>query len=379
MTVFRPGSLLTEFRALATGIWVLFRQEISGKATLTRRQLILMAGGALTGLTAVLLVPASLTLLLSQALVSLAGWQPLTASGTSALIMAAVSALTGWLVFRSGGARLKAESLRPSQTLQSLKSAAAALTNQPLIPTPTPNPMNTRQAFQDALHETADTVGHQARRAGRAAQDTASALGQNFDPGPFFASALAWLDAILTPQNRALAGRALTSAVALPRRHPAFATVLGLGGLYLLWEKTRGKSLQRTVSDYASEVSGYADDLRSTAAKGYQATAKAGSDIRDSIQDTASRFTENGRHAAQQCGSAASQTAGRVREAYQEARSSVEDGVEQITETAHQLRKDAEAGYRKAREFAHEEPALAIAGGVALAIGAVLLVKSSRR
>jgi gas vesicle protein len=155
--------------------------------------------------------------------------------------------------------------------------------------------------------------------------------------------------------------------------------MLGVGGLYLLWEKTREKSLQRMVADYTSEASGYADDLRKTAVKGFKATAEAGRDIRGSVQDAASRFTENGRNAAQQFSSAATQTAERVREAYQDARSSVGDGVEQIADTAHQLRKDAEAGYRKAREFAKEEPALAIAGGVALAIGAVLLVKSSRR
>jgi len=371
----RLGSLTGELQALVSGTWVLLCQEMAGKATLTRRQVILMAAGALTALTAILLVLAGFTLLLSQLLVSEAGWRPLMAGGLSALIIAVFFAITGWLVFRNSGARLKTSSLLPRQTLQSIKTTAAALTNQPLIPHPPTTPMNTRQEFTDAMHQTADTVEHQAQRAARCAQS----LGQKLDPGPFFASALAWMDAILTPQNRALAGRALTSAVALPRRHPAVAAMLGVGGLYLLWEKTREKSLQRMVADYTSEASGYADDLRKTAVKGFKATAEAGRDIRGSVQDAASRFTENGRNAAQQFSSAATQTAERVREAYQDARSSVGDGVEQIADTAHQLRKDAEAGYRKAREFAKEEPALAIAGGVALAIGAVLLVKSSRR
>lgn len=372
-------SFLTgEFKALALGHWAMLRQEMTGKANLTRRQVILMTAGALTALTAILLVLAALTLLLSQILVSAAGWQPLIAGGTSALIIAAIFAVTGWLVFRSGEARLKAEGLRPSQTIQSLQSAAAALTNQPYIPTPPPpTPMKTREDLNDALHQTAESVETQARRAARAVHDTASTLGSKLDPGPLFASALAWVDAVLTPHNRALAGQAMATVASLPRRHPLFSAALALGGIYLM--RNRDHSVRRTVEDYLSEAGGYADDLRRTAAKGYKATAEAGRDIRGSVYEGAHRFAESGRQAADQFGTAATHTAERVRGAYEEARSSMADGVEQISETAHQLRKDAEAGYRKAREFAKEEPALAIAGGVALAIGALLLVKSSRR
>ena len=79
----RFQSLSAEIKALAAGHWQLFRQEMSGKVSHTRQQTLWMAAGALTALTAILLVLAGLTLLLSQLLVSQAGWQPLTAGGVS--------------------------------------------------------------------------------------------------------------------------------------------------------------------------------------------------------------------------------------------------------------------------------------------------------
>lgn len=372
----RLQTLGSEIKALASGSWTLFRQEMSGKAEFTRRQTILMAAGALTALTAILLVLAGLTLLLAQLLVSRLGWEPMTAGGVAALTVAVCFALTGWLVFRSSANSLKTRSLKPDQTIQSLRTAAAALTNQPLIP-PTPTPMKTRQEFNDALHHTADSVEYQARRAARAVQDTASSLSQKLDPGPFFASALAWVDAVMTPQNRALAGKALTAVSALPRRHPVFSAALALGGIYLL--RNRDQSIGRRVDNYVSEARGYADDLRRTAAQGYQATVEAGRDIGGAVTGNARHFAESGRQAAAQFNATATRTAERVRGAYEDARTSVAEGMDHLSETAQQLRKDAEAGYRKAKEFAKEEPALAIAGGVALAIGALLLVKSSRR
>ena len=375
----RLGALAGEIKALAAGHWMLLRQEMAGKAVLTQQQIILMVAGLLTALTAILLVLAALTLFLGQLLISQAGWLPLIAAGVSAFIIALIFALTGWMVFRSGGQRLKTEGLSPRQTLQSIKSATAALTNQPLIPNPPTTPMNTRKEFRDAVNQTAETVEQQARRAGRAVQDTAQSLNRSFDPGAFFAQALSWVDAVLTPQNRALAGKALSAAALLPRRHPGLAVLLGLGGVYLAWQKSRDTSFRHTVEGYAAGAADYADEIRRTAAKGYKATATAGRDIRSSVNDATERFTETGRNVAGQFGAAATQTAERVRGAYEDARESVSDGVEQLSATTRQLRRDAEAGYQKAREFAKEEPALAIAGGVALAIGALLLVKSSRR
>ena len=375
----RLGSLAGEFQALATGSWMLFRQEMEGKVALTRQQTILMAAGLTTALTAILLVLAGLTLLLSQIFVSQARWEPMLSGGISALIIALIFALTGWLVFRGGGQKLKSEGLKPSQTIKSLRSAASAFTNQPVIPTPPPNPMNSRKEFQDALTETADTVNFQAKRASRAVQDTAQSLGEKLDIGAFFTQALSWVDAVLTPQNRALAGKALSSAAMLPRRHPTVAALVGLGGLYLAWQKSRGTSTRKTIDGYLDGASDYADEVRRTAEKGYKATAAAGRDLRGSLYETTERFTETGRNAASQFGAAATHTADRVRGAYEDARDSVTEGVEHLAATSRQLRKEAGAGYHKAKEFAKEEPALAIAGGVALAIGALLLVKSSRR
>jgi hypothetical protein len=59
-------ALAGEVKALAAGSWNLFRQEMSGKLTRTRQQSLWMVAGALTALTAILLVPSGLTLLLSQ-------------------------------------------------------------------------------------------------------------------------------------------------------------------------------------------------------------------------------------------------------------------------------------------------------------------------
>ena len=67
-------TLTAELKALAIGHWQLFRQEMSGKVTHTRQQTLWMAAGALTALTAILLLLSGITLLLSQLLVSSAGW-----------------------------------------------------------------------------------------------------------------------------------------------------------------------------------------------------------------------------------------------------------------------------------------------------------------
>ena len=133
-------ALSGELRALASGHWELLRQEMSVKVTHTRQQTLWMAAGALTALTAILLVLAGMTLLLSQVFVSSAGWEPLVAGGISALIIATSFALIGWLIFRRSGARLKEEGFTPEQTLHSLKTAAQALSNQPIVPIPPPTP-----------------------------------------------------------------------------------------------------------------------------------------------------------------------------------------------------------------------------------------------
>jgi hypothetical protein len=379
----RFHSLSAELKALAIGHWQLFRQEMSGKVSHTRQQSLWMAAGALTALTAILLVLAGLTLLLSQLFVSQAGWQPLTAGGVSSLTSATIFALTGWLVFRNSSSRLRTEGLTPDLTLHSLKTAAQALSNQPVTPNPIPTAMNTRQNIQDALHQTAETVEYQARRAGRAVQETASSFTTNFDPGAFFTAALAWTDTVLTPRNRALAGRALGAAAAFPRRHPVPAAILGLGALYALWRRSKGTTLRDTVEDFATTntqaVKDCIHDTRRSASNGAHAAAAAGRDIRNSLFETAATVADTSRAAASQFGKATTATVDSVREVYENARHSVAEGADRAAETARQLREDAEAGYKKAREFAKEEPALVIAGGVALALGALLLVKSSRR
>ena len=386
-------SLTTEFKALAAGHWTLFRQEIAGKATHTRQQSIWIAAGGLTAFTALLLLLAGCILLMSQALVTRAGWQPLDAAGASALGLTLLTAFTGWLVFRRSGRRLRAESLTPDVTLRALKHTAAALTHQPVDPVPVapstptlyplPSPMNTRQTIQNSLHQTADTVETQARRVGQAVQDTADSISRNFDPGVFFSAALAWVDTVLTPRNRALAGRALGVAAAFPRRHPVPSAILGLGALYIAWQRAKGTPSRDRVEEYAhSKVEAVKDRLeesRRYAANGISAAAAAARDLRESIHSNAASLADQGRAAASQFGKSTTATAESVREAYECARDSVAEGVDRAAETARQIREDAEAGYRKAREFAREEPALVIAGGVALALGALLLVKSSRR
>jgi ElaB/YqjD/DUF883 family membrane-anchored ribosome-binding protein len=376
-------ALRGEIKALAAGSWELFRQEMSGKLTQTRQQTLLMVAGALTALTAILLLLTSLTLLLSQLLVTEANWQPLLAGGCSALVIATIFALSGWLVFRNSGKRLKAVSLKPTQTLNSLKSAAVALTNRPLPPNPTNNPMNTQQAFQDTLHQTANTVEHQARRAGRAVAETTQSLSDKLDPGAFFSQVMTWVDGILTPQNRALAGRALTAVTAMPRRHPIPSLLLGVAGLCMVWRKAKGTTAREAVENYAAEQADKLRDLtaeaKSSANRSFRSAVASGRDAGSSFCQSASRVADHGRTVAQRVGHAANNTADQVRDVYEEARSSLTDGVDHLADSTRQLRKDAEAGYDKAKAFAKEEPALAIAGGVALAIGAFLLVRSSRR
>ena len=379
----RIHALTGEIKALAAGSWELFRHEMAGKISDTRQQTMLMTVGALTALTAILLILSGLTLLLAQVLVTQGHWQPLVAGGCSALIIAAIFALSGWLVFRNSSKRLKAGSLKPTETLNSLKSAAAALTNRPLPTNLSHTPMNNSQTFQDTLHQTANTVEHQARRAARAMTDTAQTLSDKLDPGAFFAQALTWVDAILTPQNRALACRALQAATVIPRRHPLASTLLGVAGLCMCWRKSQGTAARNAVEDYAAEqadkLRSFSDGTRRSANRSFKSAVASGRDFGDSLCQSASRVADQGRHAFQQAERAATSTVDQVRDVYEEARSSLSDGVDHLADSTRQLRKDAEAGYYKARAFAKEEPALAIAGGVALAIGALLLVRSSRR
>ena len=379
----RFTSLTAELKALASGHWELLRQEMSGKVAHTTQQTIWMAAGALTALTAILLVLAGITLLFSQIFVSFADWTPLVAGGVSALIVALLFALTGWLVFRSSGKSLLNESLLPNLTLHSLKTAASALTNQPVIPTPLPQAMNTNKTVADTLHQTANTVEYQARRAGRAVQDTAQSLAGSFNPGAFFSAALAWVDTVLTPRNRALAGKALGTAAMFGRRHPVPTVVLGLGALYVVWQRSKGTPTHDEMEDYirskVDTVKDRYEETRRHAANGFSAAAAAGRDLRESLHNTVGSVASHSRTAASEFGKASTATVDSVREAYDTARHSVIEGVDRAAETARQLREDAEAGYKRAKEFAKEEPALAIAGGVALALGALLLVKSSRR
>ncbi len=379
----RLSNLAAELKALATGHWQMFRQEMSGKVTHTRRQTLWIAVGVIIALTAILLLLSGITLLISQALVTHAGWPPLTAGGLSALAVALLFALTGFLFFRHGGANLRSATFTPGRTLDSLKIAASALTNQPLIPNTKSPPMNTRQSVTNALNQTADTVEYQARRAGRAVQDTAQSLSRNFDPGAFFSAALAWVDTVLTPGNRAIAGKALGTATSLTRRHPVPAAILGLGALYVAWQRAKGTPPRDTVEDYVQAAAGSVkerfDDTRRYAANSFSAAASAGRDLRGTAYHTMDDLAGHTRSAASEFGKATSATAEAVRDAYATARESMSETAERAAETARQLRHDAEAGFRKAKEFAKDEPALAVAGGVALVLGALLLVKSSRR
>ena len=379
----RFQSLTAELKALATGHWQLFRQEMSGKVTHTRQQTIWMVAGALTALTAILLLLAGIALLLSQLLVSYADWPPLTAGGVSSLVVAVLFAVTGWIVFQRSSSSLRSGRLTPDLTLHSLKTAAQMLTNQPVIPNPIPNTMNTRQTVSDALHQTADTVEYQARRAGRAVQDTANSLTKNFDPGAFCTAALAWVDTVLTPGNRAMAGKALGTAAAFGRRHPVPTVILGLGALFVAWQRAKGSPSRDSIEDYmqskTENLKDRYDETRRHASNGLSAAAAVGRDLRESLHSTVGNVASHSRTAAAEFGKASTATAETVREAYETARQTVSEGVDRAAETARRLREDAEAGYTKAKEFAKEEPVLAIAGGIALAIGAVLLVKSSRR
>ena len=373
-------SLAGELKALARGHWQLLQQEMSGKATRTRQQTALMAAGALTALTAVLLALTGLTLLLSQALVAKAGWEPILAAAVSSLTIASVFALAGWLVFSRSGARLQQEGFMPVETLHTLKSTVQALTNQPINPTPTPTPMKTLEEAQDALHQTAESVESQARRTGREAGQTFQSIREKLRPGALLAMVLAGAEALLNPRNRDTAGRALSTVAAFPRRHPALTSLVGLGAVYWYWHRSNGsRGLEDYVAEKANAGKDFAGEARRTAARSCQSAAAAGRDLRSSLHETAARVADNGRTAASQFGHAAAATAEAVRETYDHTRDSVIEGVEKLTETAHQLREDAAASYRRARRFAKEEPALLIAGGIALAFGAMLLVKSSRR
>ncbi|MES2706546.1 MAG: phage holin family protein [Verrucomicrobiota bacterium] len=383
--------LADEVRALAAGHWAMFRLEMAGKARLTRQQAILAIAGVIAALTAMLLLLFSITLMLSQLLVSLAHWDAPVAAGVSALFIAIAAGLTGFILIRNAGSALREEGVTPKETLRSLRVSAATLADQPLQPQiPPPTTMNTSKQFRSAVNHTAETIQDQTRRAGRAVRNTADTISSKFDPGAFFSNVMTWVDDILNPQNRALAGRALAAASVLPRRHPLPAAVIGFGAAWMLWRKMQQESAQEAVESFsatsAEACRDFIDQSSSAVRKGYraasegaQAAVRASHDVRGAFNDASSRWADSGRHAAATLKEATHDAATRAREVYDDARGYVTDTVESAADTAKKIRKDAEAGLKKAQEFAREEPALAIAGGIALAIGAVLLVKSSRR
>ncbi len=208
--------------------------------------------------------------------------------------------------------------------------------------------------------------------------------------GPFFSSALTWVDAVLTPQNFALAGRGLAWAARFPRRHPLPVAVLGASALYWAYRRSQPPTLRATLQDFSransQALQHCAQQTRRSLAEGYSAAATAKQDIRSSVheirenvQNAAAQFAENGRLAASRMGQSAAATAEIAREAYENALHSVSQSAEKVADTARQLQEDAEAAYRDAAKLAREKPALALAGGLALALGALLLAKSSRR
>jgi ElaB/YqjD/DUF883 family membrane-anchored ribosome-binding protein len=380
----------------------MLRLEIAAKARLTRRQTILAAAGAAAALTAVLLLLSALTLLLGQLLVSLAGWPPLVAGGLSALLIGLIAAGGGVFIIRNAATAIGKEGVAPKETIASLRSTAATLADQPLQPptaaplssTSPSNPidtMNTPKQFRRAMHDTAETIQDQTRRAGRAVRETADTISSKFDPGAFFANVMTWVDDFMHPNNRALASRALAAASVLPRRHPLPAALIGAGAAWMLYRKMHPEqTAQEAVEDFSATTSSacrdFVDQSSSAVKKGYraatqgaEAAARAGRDVRDAFNEASGRWADSGRAAAATLRQATTDATARAREVYDDAREYVSETSDSMAETAKQLRKDAEAGIKKAKEFAREEPALTIAGGIALAIGAALLVKSSRR
>lgn len=383
--------LADEVRALAAGHWTMLRLEMAAKAALTKRQTVLAAAGAVAALTAVLLLLTALTLLLSQLLVTFAHWDPLVSGGVSALFIALLFGVGGFLILRNAGSAIKEEGLAPKETIRSLRLSAATLTDQPILPqTPIPTTMNTPKQFRNAVNQTAETIQDQTRRAGRAVRDTAETISNKFDPGAFFSNVMTWVDDILNPQNRALASRAMTAAAVLPRRYPLPAAVIGAGAAWMLWKKMQQQSAQEAIESFsetgAEACRDFVDQTSSAVKKGYraatqgaQATVRASRDVRDAWTDASHRWADSGRSAAATLKEATHDAASRAREVYDDAREYVSDTADTVADTAKKIRKDAEAGFKKAQDFAREEPALAIAGGLAVAVGAFLLVKSSRR
>ncbi len=379
----RLTSLAGEVKALAAGHWMLLRQELAGKAALSKKQLTLMAAGAVAALTAVFLILAALTLLLTQLLVSVSELPPLAAGGISALIVAICFALTGWLVIRSGGRSIAEEGLAPRQTLQSLKSAANTLTNAPFIPSNPDTPMKTRQEFQETIRETAETVDQQARRAGRAVSDSARNLRNSAEPASLFAAVLSWADMLMTPRNRAALSSTLNAVGTMPRKYPASSALLGIAGLYLAWQKLGRSGSMESTLEFAGHQSRQA---RRKAAEAYESAQDslanafaAGRDIKEALSGISKRLSKDTRSAANRFSESASSAMDGAAEAYETSRETLSDSAARVMDTARQFREDAEDGLKKARDFAKDEPALVIAGGLALALGTVLLVKSSRR
>ncbi len=224
----------------------------------------------------------------------------------------------------------------------------------------------------------------------RPGQTAAAPPRAGFAPSPRFSSALAWVDATLTPQNFALVGRGLSWAARFPRRHPLPIALLGASALYWAYRRSQPPTLRGTLLDFtranSQALQSCAQQTRRSAAEGFGAASAASRgirtsahEIRENVQEAATKVAENSRLAASRLGQSAAATAEAAREACEAALHSAKESAEKVAEAARQFQDDAEVACQKVGSLARQKPALALVGGLALALGALLLAKSSRK
>lgn len=381
----RYSAFLSSLTSLAITHWDQLKQEMGGKATLSRKKIALIAAGGVTALTGLVFFLTALTLLLTRALVVEAGWSALAAGAAATGIMGAVFTAGGILLIMRSKARLAAEPILPTQTIESFKASTMAMAS-PIAPPPNTQPfqtMNARNSINDNLHRAASAAEDQCNRARRSVGDTLHSLADKIEAAPLLVSALGWAETLLNPQSRDRALNVARGAAALPARHPLPAALIGAGLGWALWRQITREDLGETINDAGSQARGAYDRASSQAVNAFNGAAETAqrttNRVRETVSDTAHRWADTARSAAATVRETAEETANRARGYYNDARSAVHDTAEHARNGAQRAREEAEAGLEKARDFAREQPVMALAGAAALGALVVLLSKSSRR
>lgn len=124
------AELASETSQLVRQEVALAQTEITNKATRVGKQVGYLVVGGAVGYAALLVVLAAVTIGLARLISNLTNWTELTSAFIAALVVGVIVGIVAYSLIMSAIAKLKATSLAPNQTIESVKEDAQWLKNQ---------------------------------------------------------------------------------------------------------------------------------------------------------------------------------------------------------------------------------------------------------